>query len=403
MGKSCCIGWRKRGLRVRIVKVVESPIKLQSNISNALVNFSSHTVSALAIVTDEVRNGKPVIGLSFNSIGRFDQSGIIRTRMIPRLLEASPETLVDHVSGLFSPEKVLTCILKNEKPGGHGDRAQAASAIELAIWEINARLNDEPVSVTIARHYCRAERDQYVQVYAAGGYYYGGASEEALQQEIASYQDLGFTKFKMKIGGIKLAEDVKRIEAAIVQAGSAQNLAVDANGRFDLKQAVEYGKAIEAYKLWWYEEAGDPLDFELNALLSKEYRGALATGENLFSHQDVKNLVLFGGIRSNLDIFQMDPGLSYGLTEYVKMLDVLESRGYSRKFAFPHGGQLMGLHIVSGLGLGGCETYPNIFKPMGGFADDMKCENGQILMPDTPGFGFERKSNLINEFVKLVS
>ena len=388
---------------MRIVKVVESPVKLQGNISNALVNFSSHTVSALAIVTDQVRNGKPVVGLSFNSIGRFDQSGIIRTRMIPRLLEAAPETLIDQTSGLFSPEKVLACILKNEKPGGHGDRAQAASAIELAIWEVNARLNDEPVSATIARHYGRAGRDQDVQVYAAGGYYYDGVSDRALQEEIASYQNLGFTKFKMKIGGANLTEDIKRIEAAITQAGSAQNLAVDANGRFNLKQALAYGKAIEAYKLWWYEEAGDPLDFELNALLSKEYRCALATGENLFSHQDVKNLVLFGGVRANLDIFQMDPGLSYGITEYVKMLHELESRGFSRRFAFPHGGQLMGLHVVSGLGLGGCETYPSIFQPMGGFADDMKFENGHAMMPDTPGFGFERKSNLINEFIKLVA
>jgi L-alanine-DL-glutamate epimerase-like enolase superfamily enzyme len=388
---------------VRIVKVVESPVKLQGNISNALVNFSSHTVSALAIVTDQVRNGKPVVGLSFNSIGRFDQSGIIRTRMIPRLLEAAPETLIDQTSGLFSPEKVLACILKNEKPGGHGDRAQAASAIELAIWEVNARLNDEPVSATIARHYGRAGRDQDVQVYAAGGYYYDGVSDRALQEEIANYQNLGFTKFKMKIGGANLTEDIKRIEAAITQAGSAQNLAVDANGRFNLKQALAYGKAIEAYKLWWYEEAGDPLDFELNALLSKEYRCALATGENLFSHQDVKNLVLFGGVRANLDIFQMDPGLSYGITEYVKMLHELESLGFSRRFAFPHGGQLMGLHVVSGLGLGGCETYPSIFQPMGGFADDMKFENGHAMMPDTPGFGFERKSNLINEFIKLVA
>ena len=388
---------------MRIVKVVESPVKLQGNISNALVNFSSHTVSALAIVTDQVRNGKPVVGLSFNSIGRFDQSGIIRTRMIPRLLEAAPETLIDQTSGLFGPEKVLACILKNEKPGGHGDRAQAASAIELAIWEVNARLNDEPVSATIARHYGRAGRDQDVQVYAAGGYYYDGVSDRALQEEIANYQNLGFTKFKMKIGGANLTEDIKRIEAAITQAGSAQNLAVDANGRFNLKQALAYGKAIEAYKLWWYEEAGDPLDFELNALLSKEYRCALATGENLFSHQDVKNLVLFGGVRANLDIFQMDPGLSYGITEYVKMLHELESRGFSRRFAFPHGGQLMGLHVVSGLGLGGCETYPSIFQPMGGFADDMKFENGHAMMPDTPGFGFERKTNLINEFIKLVA
>jgi L-alanine-DL-glutamate epimerase-like enolase superfamily enzyme len=388
---------------MRILRVLETPVKLEGNISNALVNFSSHTVSALAIVTDQVKSGKPVIGLSFNSIGRFDQSGIIHSRMIPRLLAAIPSSLLDESGNRFSPQNVLACIMKNEKPGGHGDRAQAASAIELAIWDINARLNDEPVSATIARHYGRAQCDQYVEVYAAGGYYYDGESDQALKNEIAGYQDAGFTKFKMKIGGAKLARDVQRIEAAIAQAGAGKNLAVDANGRFNLKDALDYGNAIKDFDLWWFEEAGDPLDFELNSELARHYSGALATGENLFSHQDVKNLVLFGGARPKKDIFQMDPGLSYGICEYVKMIDELEKRGFDRKFAYPHGGQLMGLHVVSGLGLGGCETYPNIFQPMGGFGDDMCIENGRVLMPDTPGFGFERKSNLINEFVKLLS
>lgn len=378
-------------------------MKLEGNISNALVNFSSHTVSALAIVTDQVRNGKPVIGLAFNSIGRFDQSGIIRSRMIPRLMQASPDSLLDSSGKRFSPEKVLACILKNEKPGGHGDRAQAASAIEFAVWEINARLEDEPVSATIARHFGREAREESVAVYAAGGYYYEGETDSALQSEIAGYQDAGFTKFKMKIGGADLGRDMQRIEAAIEQAGSGQNLAVDANGRFDLDDALAYANAMKKFDLWWFEEAGDPLDFELNAALSRNYPGALATGENLFSHQDVKNLVLFGGVRPGRDIFQMDPGLSYGITEYVHMIRELESRGFDRRFAYPHGGQLMGLHVVSGLGLGGCETYPNIFQPMGGFGDDMAIKEGRVDTPNSPGFGFESKSNLIHEFIKLVS
>ncbi|WP_062310878.1 enolase C-terminal domain-like protein [Polynucleobacter sinensis] len=388
---------------MKILKVVETPVKLEGNISNALVNFSSHTVSALAIITDQVRHGKPVIGLAFNSIGRFDQSGIIRSRMIPRLMQATPDSLLDSTGQRFSPENVLSCILKNEKPGGHGDRAQAASAIELAIWEINARLDDEPVSQTIAKYFDRGAREESVAVYAAGGYYYDGENDSALRNEIARYQDAGFTKFKMKIGGADLKRDMQRIEAAIEVAGSGQNLAVDANGRFSLNDALAYASAMQKYKLWWFEEAGDPLDFELNAALSKGYSGALATGENLFSHQDVKNLVLFGGARPDRDIFQMDPGLSYGVSEYVKMIDELETRGFDRRFAYPHGGQLMGLHVVSGLGLGGCETYPNIFQPMGGFGDDMEINEGRVSMPSNPGFGFESKSNLIHEFVKLLS
>lgn len=388
---------------MKITRIIEHPIHLKSNISNAFVNFSEHTVSLLALVTDKVVNGKPIVGLAFNSIGRYAQSGIINKRMAPRLLAADPESLLQDCGTLFSPEKILDCVLKNEKPGGHGDRAQAASALELAVWDANAKLRDEPVSASIARHYGRDDYSDKVAVYAAGGYYYPGEDQSKLEEELAGYREKGFTKFKMKIGGAALDADLRRIESALKIAGSGSNLAVDANGRFTLQQALDYGKALEPYQLLWFEEAGDPLDYELNSALAASYRGALATGENLFSRQDVKNLVLFGGMRPGLDIFQMDSGLSYGVTEYARMLKEMESRGFSRKQAFPHGGQLLALHVVAGLGLGGCEVYPNIFQPLGGFADGTMLRDGVVTVPDAPGFGLEGKSALIHEYAKLLS
>ena len=136
-------------------------------------------------------------------------------------------------------------------------------------------------------------------------------------------------------------------------------------------------------------------------MLAKEYKGALATGENLFSHQDVKNLALFGGARPELDIFQMDPGLSYGVTEYARMLVELESRGFDRKFCYPHSGQLMGLHTVAGLGLGGCEVYPGVFEPIGGLGDQTTIDDGVVTISEAAGFGFEEKSNLMAHFTAL--
>ncbi|MHA7685747.1 enolase C-terminal domain-like protein [Cupriavidus sp. PET2-C1] len=382
---------------MRIVKILQRPVRLRSNISNALVNFSSHTVSLVALVSDQTRNGKPVVGLAFNSIGRFAQDGILADRMIPRLLQAEPNSLLQDDGPLLSPEKVLACAMQNEKPGGHGDRAHAAAALELAAWDLNAKLNDEPAAVAIARHFGRHAQER-IAVYAAGGYYYPGESGNGLQKEIESYRARGFTRFKMKIGGISLAEDIRRVEVAVGAAGAASHLAVDANGRLDAALAIEYGRQLQDFGLMWYEEACDPLDYEANAKLAAEYRGALATGENLFSPQDVKNLVLFGGARRDLDIFQMDSGLSYGITGYVRMLHEMESRGFSRRFSFPHGGQLMALHVVAGLGLGGCEVYPDIFQPLGGFTDDAVIEDGSMRVPQLPGFGFERKAELAREF-----
>lgn len=388
---------------MKIVRIVERPLKLQSNISNAFVNFSHHTVSLLAIVTDQVVEGRTLVGLSFNSIGRYAQSGILNDRMIPRLLAAEPGSLLQEDGRLLCPEKVSKVALKDEKPGGHGDRAHALSALELAVWDLNAKLNGEPVWRGIARHYGREDTvEDTVSVYAAGGYYYAEENQGALQAELRAYRDLGFTRYKMKIGGASLDADLRRVEAALEIAGAGSRLAVDANGRFDLSQASLYARALQPYELMWYEEAGDPLDYELNSRLAEVYSGPIATGENLFSAMDVKNLVLFGGMRPGLDIFQMDSGLSYGVTEYARMLDEMESRGFSRRQAFPHGGQLLALHVVAGLGLGGCEVYPAIFQPMGGFADDMKIEDGMVRLSDAPGFGLEAKSNLIKQFADML-
>jgi len=386
---------------MKIVKILEQPVRLKSNISNSLVNFSTHTVSVLAVVTDKIINGKPATGLAFNSIGRFDQSGILRNRMIPRLLSAKPDSLLNPETERLCPAKVLKCAMQNEKPGGHGDRAHAASALEIAIWDLNAKIEDEPAAITIARSFGRRLEIPKISVYAAGGYYYEGQHAQALQDELKGYQDNGFTMFKMKIGGASMAEDIQRIESALSIAGAGTNLAVDANGRFGLDQAIEYGQAMQPYALRWYEEAGDPLDYDLNRQLADAYTGPLATGENLFSRQDVKNLVMYAGMRPSLDIFQMDPGLSYGITEYAAMLTELKKNGYDRTFAYPHGGQLMGFHVVAGLGLGGCEVYPGVFQPMGGFQDGAVIENGMATIPDTPGFGFERKANLAVQFAEL--
>ena len=385
---------------MKITKILEKSVSLNSNVSNSLINFSTHTVSLIALVTDQVRNGRPVIGLSFNSIGRYAQSGIIEKRMVPRLLAAKPDSLLQD-NGQLSADKVLACAMQNEKPGGHGDRAHAASGLELAVWDLNAKLNDEPASVLFARHFGNKNYSPKVSVYAAGGYYYPGEQAGRLEKELSAYQNLGFNRFKMKIGGATLAEDVKRIERVLSVVGAGNKLAVDANGRLNLEQAIAYGRALQPYQLMWYEEAGDPLDFELNSLLAKEYKGALATGENLFSHQDVKNLALFGGARIDLDIFQMDPGLCYGVTEYVRMLVELESRGFDRKFCYPHSGQLMGLHAVAGLGLGGCEVYPGVFEPIGGLGDQTTIDDGVVTISDAAGFGFEEKSNLMAHFAAL--
>ncbi|MEM1199217.1 MAG: enolase C-terminal domain-like protein, partial [Pseudomonadota bacterium] len=217
-----------------------------------------------------------------------------------------------------------------------------------------------------------------------------------LQDELRSYCDRGYRVCKIKVGGADLREDLERIEAAIEVVGGGQNLAVDANGRFDLETAVAYAEALKPYSLFWYEEAGDPLDFEIQAELGKVYPSPMATGENLFSHQDARNLLRYGGMRPDRDWLQVDCALSYGLVEYKKFLDLLPDHGFSSTNCIPHGGHQMSLNIAAGLGLGGNESYPDVFAPFGGFADGTRVEDSLVGLHQCPGVGFEEKANLIS-------
>ncbi len=378
---------------MRITAIRETAIQLDGGIANAVVDFSSHTVSLLALVSDRIRNGRPVVGLAFNSIGRFAQSGILHDRMIPRVLAADPATLLGE-HGYLDPMRMAAAAMRNEKPGGHGDRAGAVAALELATWDLNAKLADQPASTYIAEQLRTTPLTAGAPTYAAGGYYYPEDSTSRLAEELRAYRDQGYTAFKIKIGGASLAADLARVETAINVAGSAEQVAVDANGRFARDDALIYAEALAPYGLRWFEEPCDPLDYGLHAELATTYTGPLATGENLFSAADAQNLLRYAGLRADRDILQMDPGLSYGLGEYVAMLDRAVEVGFSRSQCIPHGGHLINLHIVTALGLGGCEAYPGVFQPFGGFAEACRLVEGRVAVSDAPGWGLEQKNEL---------
>ena len=380
---------------MKIVDIREIAVSIKSDIRNAYIDFSQMTVSALAVITDVVRNGKPVVGYGFNSNGRYAPSGLLRDRFMPRLLAANPDSLLDDTGENLDPFKIWNIVMRNEKPGGHGERSVAVGVLDMAIWDAVAKIAGVPLYRLLADRFRGGVVDSKVFVYAAGGYYYPEKGLAGLQQEMQSYLDLGYSVVKIKIGGAPLAEDLRRIETILKIVESGNQLAVDANGRFDLETAIAYARALEPYKLRWYEEAGDPLDYQLQAELAGHYRGPMATGENLFSVQDARNLIRYGGMRSDRDVLQFDCALSYGLVEYLRILDMLKTYGWSASRCIPHGGHQLSLNIAAGLGLGGNESYPGIFQPFGGIADHTPVENSYIALPDTPGIGFESKKELL--------
>jgi L-alanine-DL-glutamate epimerase-like enolase superfamily enzyme len=388
---------------MKILEIREKTVPISSPIRNAYIDFSKMTLSLVAVVTDVVRDGKRVVGYGFNSNGRYGQGMLMRERFIPRVMEAKPESLLDASGTNLDPHRIWATMFTNEKPGGHGERSVAIGTIDMAVWDAVAKIEGKPLFQLLAERYGDGKPNRRVFVYAAGGYYYPGKDDSKLKAEMQSYLDRGYSVVKMKIGGASLDEDRRRIEAVLGMLPKGRQLAVDANGRFDLDTAVAYAKALRDYPLFWYEEAGDPLDYELQAALRNYYPGPMATGENLFSMQDARNLVRYGGMRPDRDWLQFDCALSYGLVEYLRTLEMLRQHGWSPSRCIPHGGHQMSLNIAAGLGLGGNESYPDLFQPYGGFPDGVKVLDGYVTMPEIPGIGFEGKADLYREMTALAA
>lgn len=387
---------------MRIVDIRETSIALKSDLRNAVFDFSEMTTSVVAVITDVVRDGKPVAGFAFNSTGRYACGAQMRARFIPRILNAALDSLLDDSGNNLDPEKILACMMQREKPGGHTERSVAIGTIEVACWDAAAKIAGLPLHALIAKKYNKNRYLDKVPCYVGGGWYAPGKGIPELLAEIREKFGQGYRTMKIKVGGMPIAEDIARVEAALKVVDDSANLAVDANAGFDRERALAYAKALAPYKLRWFEEPTDPLDYALLAEVAEIYDAPIGTGENLFSTQDVRNLITFGGLRADRDIIQTDVPQSYGIAQFAKTLAMMKERGWSPQSVFPHGGNQMTLHIVGGFGLGGCEAYPGVFGMFAGFADDARVEDGWLKLPDRPGIGFEAQNALYGKMRELV-
>lgn len=376
---------------MQITQFHEKSFPVSSNIRNAVMDFSEMTVSVVGVVTDVRRNGRPVVGYGI-SLGRYAQESSLRERFLPRLERAGAEALSDD-EGLVDPFRANAIMMRNEKPGGHGERSAAVGAVDMALWDALAKVQEVPLWKLLADRFNGGQADSEVSVYAGGGYYTDG-DLDAFRDEIRLYRDLGYSSVKMKIGGAELDEDLRRIDVALEVLESSSHLAVDANGRFGLVDALRYARALAPYGLKWAEELCDPLDYRALSVLADEYDPPLAMGENTFSFEDTRNLLRYGGLRADRDFIQVNCALSYGLVEYLRILDLLDQMGWDRRRAFPHGGHQMALNVAAGLQLSGNESYPGIHQPFGGYADEIPVLDGRVRLPDTPGVGHETKNTL---------
>jgi len=386
---------------MRILDITERSVPI-SRYADPSVPSGDLTTSIVAVTTDIHRDGAPVIGYGFSSIGRFAQSGLIRERFAPRLLAMVDKDLATADGRTIDPFRAWATMMADEKPGGHGERCVAVGTLDMALWDAAAKIADIPLYQLLGEMTGRPAADATVPVYAGGGYYFPDDDVARLKNEIAGFQAQGFTQTKIKIGALPLTEDLARIEAALSLLPAAA-VAVDAMNGYGRADLPEVAAALAPYALRWFEDICDPLDYTLHAETAAAYTPPIAAGEALFSVADARNLLRHGGLRPGHDVLVFDPAHCYGVPEYLRIIDAMEGGGWSRRDFLPHGGHLFHLHLAAALGLGGCEANPHNFQPFGGFADVAQIDDGHTRPPDAPGIGFETRADLIDLFRTLTA
>src|SRR5712671_2664897 len=203
----------RRSASMRIVDIRETAVPLKSDLKNSSFDFSEMTTSVVAVITDVMRDGRPVAGFSFNSTGRYACGAQMRERFIPRILGTNPALLLDETGDNLDPAKILAAMRRREKIGGDAERSIGIGTIEVAVWDAVAKIAGKPLHRLLAERYSGGKAADKVFCYVGGGWYAPGKTIKHLQDEMRAHLDAGYTMVKMKVGGMPLADDLNRVEA----------------------------------------------------------------------------------------------------------------------------------------------------------------------------------------------
>jgi D(-)-tartrate dehydratase len=383
---------------MKIVGIQEEAIKLNLSLSNSMFSFKEMTTSIVKVTID---NGSKLInGYAFNSTGRYACGAQMRNRFIPRILDHNQNDIL-RSNGDIDTKKVVKKMLTGEKPGGDMERSVAIGTIEIALWDALAKNYDLPLYKYINNIYPEYNTTNKMFCYVGGGYYDEKKTLDDLAVEVQNNFDNGYRLMKIKVGGAPIKEDIERIERVIKVTGSPEKVALDANGGLTKDNYLEYAKQLSSYGLRWFEEPVQPSDYEGYNKFIEHYGSSVAGGENLYSEQDIYNLIKHGGFRVGKDVLQIDMPQSYGISYFKDCLDRLKQVNWSLDQITPHGGNQMSLHIACGFGLSMCEAYPNVFGVFSGYDDSYIVNDGYITLSDRPGIGFEGQNDLFNLFSEM--
>jgi L-alanine-DL-glutamate epimerase-like enolase superfamily enzyme len=346
-------------------------------------SFSTRRVLAreFVLVRVEADDGHAGIGFTYGgSAGGSITTEAVRALLRPLLIGEDPF----RVEGLWD-EMYREALLQ----GRTGSTMRALSAIDIALWDRNARACDIPLYKMLGGY-----QTESVRAYASGGYYLPGKTPAMLAEETAGYIAMGFDAVKIKVGRLGLEEEKERVGAVREAIGDAALMLDCNNGWRDLETALRYMSVFEQYSPYWIEEPFLPDDLASHARLAEQTLVPVATGEIESGRWRFQQIIEAGAAM----ILQPDAVCCGGITEFRRIAQI--AAGHSISIC-PHAYHEMHIHLAASLPnipYAECFVDDRIVNFRNLIDTQVEIRDGRLLLPEKPGLGYDYVEEAVSEF-----
>ena len=300
----------------------------------------------------------------------------------------------------FCPEKIYDKIFKltdirmsSEKGWSREALIRISAALDIACWDLIGKAANIPLYKLFGGY-----RNK-VPVYVTCAYYRDGKDEIELRDELKKLIDIGHQSFKVKVGGLSIKEDAKRLETIRNEIGNQKDLMIDVNRAWDLKTAIEGVKEFKKFNPIWIEEPVRWEDDRRNLkLLSKQTDIPLSGGESEITIYGCRSMIEEEAIQ----ILQFDCTMFGGFTNGKKLSALCEINHID---IAPHHDCYIHAPLVAASPSGRIvESFDDERDPLQSelFENQHKMSNGWIYLNENPGLGFEISETALKKFGKLV-
>jgi L-alanine-DL-glutamate epimerase-like enolase superfamily enzyme len=364
-------------IRTRAVSV---PVGKPTRMSNRVLN-DRHYV--LVEVTDD--DGRTGLGYTYaGTAGGAFTKAAVDSLLAPCYLGADTDDIV----GLWSRAYQETLLA-----GRRGAVIRALSAVDIALWDLKAKRADQPLAALLGGSVGP------LPAYASGGYYRpdDGDWADAVTREVNFNQAQGFTDHKIKVGGLSVAEDARRVAAAVAAIGDGR-LALDANNAYhsvaEARAAIEAFQAAAQTPLWWFEEPLSPDAIAGHAELARHITTPVATGEIHQTRWEFRHLIETGAAA----ILQTDAAVVGEVTEWLRVAHTADSFGLRMA---PHWHHNLHVHLCAAVSNTLVVEYFAPEKEIYNFESlltpetRLRHQNGHVHVPDRPGLGLRLDEDVV--------